>query len=36
MSNLKKIMDTEAVITDLFAAPVTIISQPTSALSQTI
>jgi hypothetical protein len=36
MSNLKKIMGTGAVITGLFAAPITIISQPTPALSQTV
>jgi hypothetical protein len=37
MSNLKKkIMGIGSVITDLFAAPITIISQPTPALSQTV
>jgi hypothetical protein len=35
MSNLKKIMSTGAVITALFAAPITVINQPTPALSQT-
>jgi hypothetical protein len=36
MSNLKKIMGTGAVITVLFAAPITVISQPKPALSQPI
>jgi hypothetical protein len=35
MSNLKKIMGTGAVVTALFAAPITVINQPTPALSQT-
>ena len=35
MSKLKKIMGTGAVITALFAAPITVINQPTPALSQT-
>jgi hypothetical protein len=35
MSNLKKIMSTGAVITALFTAPITVISQPRPALSQT-
>ncbi|WP_445248781.1 hypothetical protein [Microcoleus sp. OTE_8_concoct_300] len=34
MSNLKKIMGTGAVVTVLFAAPITVINQPTPALSQ--
>jgi hypothetical protein len=36
MSNLKKIMGTGAVITVLFAAPITVINQPMPALSQTV
>jgi hypothetical protein len=32
---LKKIMGTGAVVTVLFAAPITVINQPTPALSQT-
>jgi hypothetical protein len=36
MSKLKKIMGTGAVITVLFAAPITVINQPTPALSQTV
>jgi hypothetical protein len=37
MSNLKKIMGTGAVVTVLFAAPITVINQqPTLALSQTV
>jgi hypothetical protein len=36
MSNLKKIMGTGAVITVLFAAPITVISQPKPALSQPV
>lgn len=35
MSELKKIMGTGAVITVLFAAPITVINQATPALSQT-
>jgi hypothetical protein len=35
MSNLKKIMSTGAVVTALFAAPITVINQPKPALSQT-
>ena len=34
MSTLKKIMGTGAVVTVLFAAPITVINQPTPALSQ--
>jgi hypothetical protein len=34
MSKFKKIMGTGAVVTVLFAAPITIINQPTPALSQ--
>jgi hypothetical protein len=36
MSKLKKIMGTGAVITVLFAAPITVINPPTPALSQTV
>ena len=36
MSKLKKIMGTGAVITALFAAPITVINQPMPALSQTV
>jgi hypothetical protein len=36
MSKLKKIMGTGTVITVLFAAPITVINQPTLALSQTV
>jgi hypothetical protein len=36
MSNLKKIMGTGAVITVLFAAPITVINQPMPALSQAV
>jgi len=36
MSKLKKIMSTGAVVTVLFAAPITVINQPTLALSQTV
>jgi hypothetical protein len=36
MLNLKKIMGTGTVITALFAAPITVINQPTLALSQTV
>jgi hypothetical protein len=36
MSSLKKIMGTGAVITALFAAPITVINQPKPALSQTV
>jgi hypothetical protein len=36
MSNLKKIMSTGAVITILFAAPITVINQPMPALSQPV
>jgi ribosomal protein L21E len=36
MLKLKKIMGTGAVITALFAAPITVINQPTLALSQTV
>jgi len=36
MLNLRKIMGTGAVITALFAAPITVINQPTPALSQTV
>jgi hypothetical protein len=36
MSKLKKIMGTGAVITALFAAPIIVINQPKSALSQTV
>ena len=36
MSSLKKIMGTGAVITVLFAAPITVINQPKPALSQTV
>lgn len=34
MLKLKKIMGTAAVVTVLFAAPITVINQPTPALSQ--
>jgi hypothetical protein len=36
MSNLKKVMGTGAVITVLFAAPITVINQPAAALLQTV
>jgi hypothetical protein len=36
MSKLKKIMGTGSVITGLFAASITVINQPTLALSQTV
>jgi hypothetical protein len=36
MSKLKKIMGTGAVITVLFAAPITVINQPAAALLQTV
>jgi hypothetical protein len=36
MSTLKKIMGTGAVVTALLAAPITVINQPTPALSQTV
>jgi hypothetical protein len=36
MSTLKKIMGTGAVVTVLLAAPITVINQPTPALSQTV
>jgi hypothetical protein len=36
MSKLKKIMGTGAVVTVLLAAPITVINQPTPALSQTV
>jgi hypothetical protein len=36
MSKLKKIMGTGAVITVLFAAPITVINQPTPVLSQPV
>jgi len=36
MSELKKIMGIGAVITVLFAAPITVINQPMPALSQTV
>jgi hypothetical protein len=36
MSNLKKFMGIGAVITVLFAAPITVINQPMPALSQTV
>ena len=36
MLKLKKFMGTGAVITVLFAAPITIINQPTLALSETV
>jgi hypothetical protein len=36
MSKLKKIMGTGSVITGLFAASITVINQPTPALSQTV
>jgi hypothetical protein len=36
MSNLKKIIGTGSVITVLFAASITVINQPTLALSQTV
>ena len=35
MSKLKRIIGTGAVVTVLFAAPITVINQPTPALSQT-
>jgi hypothetical protein len=35
MSSLKKLMGTGAIVTALFAAPITVINQPTPALSQT-
>jgi hypothetical protein len=36
MSKLKKIMGIGAVVTVLFAAPITVINQPTPALSQAV
>jgi hypothetical protein len=36
MSKLKKNIATGAVVTVLFAAPITVINQPTPALSQTV
>lgn len=36
MSKLKKVMGTGAVITVLFAAPITVINQPAAALLQTV
>jgi hypothetical protein len=36
MSKLKKIMGTGAVITVLFAAPITVINQPAAAIFQTV
>lgn len=36
MSKLKKFMGTGAVVTVLFAAPITVINQPTPALSQAV
>jgi hypothetical protein len=36
MSKLKTIMGTGAVVTVLFAAPITVINQPTPALSQPV
>jgi hypothetical protein len=36
MSKLKKIIGTGSVVTVLFAAPISVINQPTPALSQTV
>jgi len=36
MSQLKKVIGTGAVVTVLFAAPITVINQPTPALSQSV